>query len=46
MRRGNPSIELAGGGPNSVNVTVWMLNPGQEQLVAARLRQELTRATT
>lgn len=46
MRRGNPSIELAGGGPNSVNVTVWMLNPGQEQLVAARLREELTKAAT
>ncbi len=46
MRRGSPSIKLAGGGPGSVNVTVWMPDPGQERIVATRLQEELARAAT
>lgn len=45
MRFGNPSIELGGGTANSVNVTVFMLKPGQEKIVATRLKEELTKAT-
>jgi L-seryl-tRNA(Ser) seleniumtransferase len=56
MRQGNPRIELnpstggapasAGlpGGPNSIVVGVWMLQPGEEIVVAKRLREVLTAA--
>ncbi len=45
LRSGNPSIELGGGTANSVNVTVFMLKPGQEKIVAARIKEELTKAS-
>lgn len=45
LRNGNPSIELGGGRANSVSVTVFMLKPGQEKIVASRLKEELSRAT-
>ena len=45
MRAGDPSIEMGGGTANSVNVTVFMLQPGQEKIVASRLKEELTKAT-
>lgn len=44
LRMGNPSIEVGGGQGNNINITVWMLKPGQEKIVATRLREELTRA--
>ncbi len=44
LRSGNPSIELGGGSANSVSATVFMLKPGQEKIVASRLREELSRA--
>jgi L-seryl-tRNA(Ser) seleniumtransferase len=45
MRGGDPSIEMGGGTANSVNVTVFMLQPGQEKIVANRLKEEFTKAT-
>lgn len=45
LRRGNPSIEVGDGQENNITVTVWMLKPGQEKIVASRLREELTRAS-
>ncbi len=45
LRNGNPSIELGGGRANSVSVTVFMLKPGQEKIVASRLKEELSKAT-
>jgi L-seryl-tRNA(Ser) seleniumtransferase len=56
MREGNPRIELnpstggapasAGlpGGPNTIVVGVWMLQPGEEMMVANRLREVLQKA--
>ena len=45
MRKGTPSIEVGGGeGGQGVHVTVWMLKPGQEKIVAARLKEELSAA--
>ncbi|RNL88545.1 selenocysteine synthase [Sinomicrobium pectinilyticum] len=41
MRKGHPSIEIAGGGKNSVSITTWMLKPGQERIVASRLSEIL-----
>ena len=45
LRNSNPSIELGGGTSNSVSVTVFMLKPGQEKVVATRLKEELSKAT-
>jgi len=57
MREGNPRIELnpstggapasAGlpGGPNTIVVGVWMLQPGEEKVVARRLGEVLQSAT-
>jgi L-seryl-tRNA(Ser) seleniumtransferase len=55
LRRGNPSIELnpatgrvrQGGLPsdeNTIVVGVWMLEPGEETVVARRLREVLSKA--
>lgn len=41
MRKGDPSIEVAGGATHSINITAWVMKPGQEQVVAKRLREEL-----
>jgi L-seryl-tRNA(Ser) seleniumtransferase len=46
LRNATPSIEVGGGSENSVNVTVFMLKPGQEKIVASRLKEELERATS
>jgi L-seryl-tRNA(Ser) seleniumtransferase len=42
LRNGSPSIELGGGTANSVTVTAFMLKPGQEKIVAARLKEALS----
>src|SRR5262249_8414566 len=57
MREGNPRIELnpaTGGGPasaglpggnNAIVVGVWMLQPGEDQIVARRLHEVLSEAS-
>jgi uncharacterized pyridoxal phosphate-dependent enzyme len=46
LRQGNPSMEVvAGDTKNAINITVFMLKPGQEKIVAKRLAEELTRAS-
>ncbi len=45
LRMGNPSIEVRGGNDNSIIITVFMLKPGQEKIVASRIREELTKAS-
>lgn len=44
LRNGNPSIEVVGGENNSINITAWMLKPGEEKIVATRLKEELSKA--
>ena len=58
LKHGTPSIELnpstggapasAGlpGGPNTIVVGVWMLQPGEEKIVGKRLQEELKAAIT
>lgn len=46
LRKGNPSIEVAGGGADSISITTWMLVPGQEKIVAERLQEGLSRAAS
>ncbi|GAB3801135.1 aminotransferase class V-fold PLP-dependent enzyme [Spirosoma humi] len=43
LRNGNPSIEVVGE-PNGISMTTWMLKPGQDKIVAARLKEELIKA--
>jgi uncharacterized pyridoxal phosphate-dependent enzyme len=44
LRSGLPSIEIGGVKDNSITVTVWMLKPGQEKIVAGRIKEELLKA--
>ncbi len=46
LRQGHPSIEVAGGGKNSVSITTWMLVPGEERIVAKRLAEVLTESVS
>jgi L-seryl-tRNA(Ser) seleniumtransferase len=45
LRMGNPSIEVRGGKENSISITVFMLKPGQEKIVANRIHEELVKAS-
>ncbi len=44
LRNGNPSIEIGNAQDKSITITVWMLKPGQEKIVAARITEELRKA--
>jgi L-seryl-tRNA(Ser) seleniumtransferase len=41
LRSGHPSIETVGGS-DSIGITTWMLRPGQERIVASRLKEALS----
>jgi uncharacterized pyridoxal phosphate-dependent enzyme len=43
LRKGDPSIEVIGGKEDSVNITAWMLKPGQEKVVASRIQEVLSK---
>ena len=45
LRNGDPSVEVIGGKDDSIVITSWNLLPGQEKLVATRLREELSKAS-
>jgi uncharacterized pyridoxal phosphate-dependent enzyme len=45
LRKGDPSIEVGGGDDNNINVTVWVMKPGQDKIVARRIREELSMAS-
>lgn len=40
LRDGHPSIETVGGN-ESIGITTWMMNPGEERIVARRLKEVL-----
>lgn len=44
LRKGNPSIEMMGGKENLV-ITSWMMRDGEDKIVAARLAEELKKAS-
>lgn len=44
LRNGSPSIEVAGGTDNSINITVWVMRPGQDKIVARRMKEVLSTA--
>ena len=45
LRKGEPSIEVIGGKDNSINITSLNLEPGQEKMVAKRLKEEFGKAS-
>ena len=44
LRDGHPSIETVGGS-QSVDITTWMMNPGEERIVARRVKEILEAAS-
>ena len=44
LRNGHPSIEVKGG-EKSVDITTWMMNPGEERIVAERVAAILLKAS-
>lgn len=44
LRAGEPSIEVMPNEINGINVTVFMLKPGQAKIVARRIKEELSKA--
>jgi L-seryl-tRNA(Ser) seleniumtransferase len=45
LRKGDPSIEIMGGSGNDISLSVFLLKPGQEKILAKRLTEELTKAS-
>ena len=45
LRKGNPSIEVMGGKDFAIGITSWNLQPGQEKIVATRLKEEFIKAS-
>ena len=45
LRHGTPSIEVGGVHDNTISITVWVMKPGEEKIVARRLVEELTKAS-
>jgi L-seryl-tRNA(Ser) seleniumtransferase len=45
LRKGEPSIEVFGAKGNSIVITSWNLQPGQEKIVAKRLKEEFNKAS-
>jgi len=41
VSRAGPSIELRPGAPQGIEVAVWMMQPGEAQIVARRIREVL-----
>lgn len=46
LKKGSPSIEVAGWNGNQIQITTWMMVPGQEKIVAERVRQVFLDAST
>lgn len=45
LRQGSPSIEVMSNADNAINITVFMLKPGQDKIVAKRINEELVKAS-
>lgn len=44
LRNGHPSIETMGG-KDTIDITTWMMNPGEERIVAKRIKELLEKAS-
>lgn len=45
LRKGNPSIEVMGGRGSDISISVFLLKPGQEKILAKRIHEELSQAS-
>lgn len=45
LRNGTPSIEVMGGKDNSITITSWNMQDGEDKIVAKRLFEEMTQAS-
>lgn len=45
LRKGNPSIEVVGNGEEHISITAWVMKPGDEKIVATRLKEEFSKAS-
>jgi len=45
LRNGTPSIEVMGGKNEGINITVFMLKPGQDKIVGKRIQEELLKVS-
>jgi L-seryl-tRNA(Ser) seleniumtransferase len=45
LRNGHPSIESVGG-KESLDMTTWMMIPGEERIVAKRVKEVLQQASS
>jgi L-seryl-tRNA(Ser) seleniumtransferase len=44
LREGTPSIEITPGSTDKLIIAVWMLQPGEAEIVARRVREILKKA--
>jgi L-seryl-tRNA(Ser) seleniumtransferase len=44
LREGEPSIEVVPGSRDALQIGVWMMEPGEAQIVAKRVREVLKSA--
>ena len=45
LRNGDPSIEIVGNEDNHISMTTWVMKPGEEKIVAKRLKEELSKVS-
>jgi len=45
LRKGDPSIEVSGGSGSNISISVFLLKPGQEKILATRILEELSKAS-
>lgn len=45
LRMGEPSIEVVGNEDNHISITTWVMKPGEEKIVAKRLKEELSKVS-
>lgn len=45
LRIGDPSIEVVGNEENHISITTWVMKPGEEKIVAKRLKEELSKVS-
>ena len=46
LRNGGSSIEVIGINDNGIQITVWVMKPGEEKIVGRRIAEELSNAST
>jgi L-seryl-tRNA(Ser) seleniumtransferase len=45
LRKGDSSIEVVGNGDEHISITSWVMKPGDDKIVARRLKEEFSKAS-